>query len=189
MRSLRIAAAVGLLLAAGLADAACNDNILPNAVFENVVDTITLAAVDGTPVNRPSALDIATAPVPRAVRTDLLASWDFVFNIDTLGRALLIPSNMLHIAASSGLTISTTPFSQLLEAPHNGYNQDSATVVFPGVTVAIRSRLINCELGQLFYYGKLRVLDVNLVTRELKFEVLADINCGYRSLAPGHATR
>jgi len=190
MRFQHCAIVVGLITGAALAGSGCNDTVLPNALYDNRVDTLTLTAVDGTPVAKASALDIATPPAPRPMRTDLSTAWDFVFNIDTLGRALLIPSNALHLSNSSGLQLITnTSFSELRVAPGSGYNSDSATVVVPGYVVAIRSRLVNCELGTLFYYGKLRVLTVDLTARELTFEVLGDLNCGYRSLEPGHPTQ
>jgi hypothetical protein len=53
----------------------------------------------------------------------------------------------------------------------------------------VRSRLILCELGNVFYYGKLRILSIDTTKREIEFEALSDVNCGYRSLEPGRPKR
>lgn len=184
MRLHPFASSAGLLAALVLAGSACNDQILPNAVYPNVVDTLSLSAVTGTPVSSPSALLIGR-PQPSVERTDLSTTWDFVFDIDTLGRGLLTPSHALHLGASSGLLLTATPFDQVRDAPSNGYVIDSAAVIVPGAVFIARSRLIQCELGSLFYYAKLRILTVDLTARQATFEILGNVNCGYRSLQPG----
>jgi len=185
MRSHQLASIAGLLAATVLAGSACNDQILPNAVYPNFVDTLALSAVTGTPVTAPSALLIGR-PAPSAERTDISTSWDFVFDIDTLGRGLLIPSHALHLGASSGLLlVPASTFDDVRDAPSNGYVIDSASVVVPGAVFVARSRLIQCELGQLFYYAKLHILAVDLGARQVRFEILGNVNCGYRSLQPG----
>jgi hypothetical protein len=123
------------------------------------------------------------------VRTDLTTGFDFAFNIDTLGRAVLLAASVFNIVGSSGLQPTTTPFADLKVAPGGAYNTDSAVVVVPDQVVAVRSRLVTCELGSLFYYGKLRVLAVDLGLRRITFETLSNINCGYRSLEPGRPTQ
>ena len=185
MRSHHCLGIPALIAATLLAGSACNDQILPNAVYPNVVDTLTLAAVSGTPVTAPSAL-LIDRPAPSTARTDISTSWDFVFDIDTLGRGLLTPSHALHLGASSGLLlVASSTFEQVRDAPSDGYVIDSASVVVPGAVFIARSRQIQCELGSLFYYAKLRILTVNLTARELSFEILGNVNCGYRSLQPG----
>jgi hypothetical protein len=188
MRSIRRATVAALAAGVVAVGLACDNQILPNAVYDNVVDTVTLAAIDGTPVSSPSGYQMASYP-PLPVRTDFTAAWDFVFNLDSLGRALLIPAQALRVSSGAGLLVSTSTFAALVEAPTSGYNSDSATIVVPGFVVAIRSRIVSCEIGSLSYYGKLRVLNVDLVAREIKFEILSNLNCGYRSLEPGRPTR
>lgn len=184
----RFAAAVALLFGLGLAGAACSDSILPNAFFMNTVDTVTLAAVDGTPVTEPSGYDMTPSPVPQVVHTHLSTSFDFVFNIDTLGRALLISANALGLGGQNGLLPVTQTFEQLRFAPAAGYNIDSAEVITPGRVLAVRTRLFSCELGAIFFYGKLRVVSIDMTARTVTFEVLSNLNCGYRSLEPGRPT-
>jgi hypothetical protein len=191
MRSQRFLRGVALLAGLGWAGAACDDPLLPNAIFDNIVDTVTLSAVDGTPVASPSGYVLST-PFSHAVRTDLpppLSVFDFAFNIDTAGRAVLIPASALRLVAGAGLLEVTSSFDDLKDAPGSGYNTDSVTVVEPNDVIAIRSRVITCELGNIFYYGKLRVLTVDTTKREMQMEILSDINCGYRSLEPGRPSR
>jgi hypothetical protein len=184
MRSHHFTSIVGVIAVTVLAGSACTEQILPNAVYPNFVDTLVLSAVTGTPVTSPSALVIGR-PSPSVERTDISTAWDFVFDIDTLGRGLLTPSHALHLGASSGLLSTPLPFNDVRDAPSDGYVIDSASVVVPGAVFVARSRQIQCELGSLFFYAKLHVLTVDLIAREVRFEILGNVNCGYRSLQPG----
>jgi hypothetical protein len=184
MRRHFLASVAGLITAFVLVWSACNQQILPNAVYPNDTDTLMLSAVTGTPVTAPSALVIGR-PVPSVARTDISTAWDFVFDIDTLGRGILTPSHALHLGSSSGLILTPTPFEQIRDAPTNGYNVDSAQVVVPGAVLLARSRLITCELGQLFFYAKIHVIAVDLGSRQMRFEILGNVYCGYHSLQPG----
>jgi hypothetical protein len=47
---------------------------------------------------------------------------------------------------------------------------------------------VTCSAGfAAVYYAKLHVLEIDTTpnVRSMKFEILTDINCGYRGLAPG----
>lgn len=186
MRPHRCAAGCTLALGLALATSACDDSILPSAIYSNVVDTVSLYAIDGTPVASHSGYNIAGLS---SVRTDQTTAFDFVFNIDTLGRAVLIAASALHIPGSSGLQRATTAFDELRFAPGGTYNTDSAVAVVPGNVLAARSRLVTCGIGNLFYYAKVGVIAVDAGTRRITFEVLSNINCGYRSLEPGRPSQ
>lgn len=176
------------ILALGLAFGAlsCDDPILPSPIYPNAVDTASLAALEGTPVSARSAYDVGSKST---VRTDVTTAFDFIFNIDTLNRAVLIPSSAFQISGNAGLLPSTTPFADLRSAPNTTYTTDSAVVVLPGDVVVVRSRVTNCVVGVLPYYAKLRVIGVDAGARRITFEILANINCGYRSLEPGLPTQ
>ena len=58
------------------ASVACDDTGLVPAGFPNVVDTVTLYALQGTPISTPSAFDISSGA---AVRTDQGFPFDFAF--------------------------------------------------------------------------------------------------------------
>lgn len=175
-----------VVVALTIASAACDDSILPQATVANSVDSIELFALEGTDISQPSAYDMTRLT---SARTDLTTQWDFAFNIDSLGRPLLASAHALGLGGGGGLLESNVSFDDLRVAPSAGYITDSAVVVTPGMVLATRSRLINCELGTIFYYGKLRVIAIDMTARTIGFEVLSNINCGYISLEPGRPTR
>src|SRR5205814_8544395 len=89
--------AVLTLAVAGVAAlaAACSGTTgLPTAVFTNVVDTVSLFALDGTPITAPSAYLLQGKA---RVRTDQSASLDFAFNFDSLHRPVLLPTQRLGL--------------------------------------------------------------------------------------------
>src|SRR3982751_5883122 len=77
---------------------------LPSAFLSNVVDTVTLYALSGTPVNQPSGFLLYGG---HRVRTDLSSQLDFAFDIDTAGRAVLLPTAVLKLPKGSGFQISS----------------------------------------------------------------------------------
>ena len=70
-------AALGTLAALAALAACGNSTGLPPAHVVNVVDTVSLYALDGTPLTAPSAYDVETL---RTVRTDVTTAYDFIFN-------------------------------------------------------------------------------------------------------------
>lgn len=182
MRPYRLVAGYTVALGLALGAQSCDDPVLPSPIFSNAVDTVSLAALDGTPVSARSGYDVASKST---VRTDVTTAFDFVFNIDTLNRAVLIPASAFHISGNSGLLPTTTAFADLLSAPNATYIADSAVVVVPGDVLVVRSRVTNCVVGILPYYAKLGVIAVDAGARRITFQILANINCGYRSLEPG----
>ena len=187
MRPYRLAVATTVAAALAFGVPACSDSILPAPIYSNFVDTVSLYALDGTPVATQSGYNIVGR---NSVRTDLTSTFDFAFNFDTLGRAVLIPAPALRIGTTAGLqAVPTQTFETLTLAPGGTYVTDSAMVVVAGSLVVGRSRLVTCQpLGNLYHYAKIRVLQVDLNVRTVRFEILANINCGYRSLEPGRPT-
>ena len=167
---------------------ACSDSQLPEAINLNTVDTVTLYALDGTPVNTRSAYNI----VGRAsVRTDLSSNFDFAFNIDTAGRALLLPAGALEMGTEAGFQGTTgITFTELRLAPGGNYASGEGFPIIPGDVVAARSRFISCPaVGNLPYYAKIGVIAIDPNQRRITFEILTNANCGYRSLEPGRPTQ
>jgi hypothetical protein len=187
MRPYRLATACTLALALALGAPACSDSILPAPIYTNSVDTVSLYALDGTPVATQSGYSVVSRS---PVRTDLTSTFDFVFNFDTLGRAVLIPAPALHVGGSAGLqAVPTATFEGLRIAPGGLYITDREVVVVAGSLLVARSRLVTCNpLGNLYHYAKIGVIDVDLTAKRIRFAVLANINCGYRSLEPGRPT-
>ncbi|HXF95982.1 MAG TPA: hypothetical protein VNI61_07745 [Gemmatimonadales bacterium] len=165
--------------------AACDDPFaLPPAGIENVVDTVSLWAASGTPLHLPSAYLIEFR---QTIRTDQSANFDFAFDLDPAGRAVLSPTGALRLGRGSGIRVSEEPFDSITVAPGSGYQDTLAVVVDTGTVAVVRSRPVTCTFAGLavFYYAKLRVLAVDSAARRLDFEILANANCGYRSLEPG----
>lgn len=178
-----------LAVLAGLsAVAACSANQLAPATTTNVVDTVTMGALAGAPLQYPSAYDVT---VGQAVRTDQTSAWDFIYTIDSLGRHVLLP---LHAITGLGVTTGSNPgfiretqtFAQLTEAPTDTYLTTDTLVIAPGDVLAVRSR-VACYLS-VPQYAKLHVIDFNDVLKTVRLEVLSDTNCGYKNLQPGIPT-
>jgi hypothetical protein len=162
--------------------AACSDLNLPDAVFPNVVDTLTLSSIIDTPVNEPSAYSI---PDRRLVRTDLTSSFDFAYIRDG-SRNLLVPLDGFDLGGRSsnpGLQASTLDFGAIVDPPNNGYATTDSLALAVGDVVIARSR-VACFLG-VPQYAKLEVLSFDATRRTMTFRVVANTNCGYRSLALG----
>ena len=176
-----------LFVAALVAVAACGDNSLglPTARYNNVVDSVSLWALDGTPINTPSAYNILGIP-PAAVRTDLTTAFDFAFNITPAGQAVLLPTGALGLGKASGIVVSSTPFDSITLAPSTGYQDSTAVAVDSGTVAVVRSRPTStCVIGTVYYYAKLQVVRIDTIARRIDYNILVDLNCGYRGLEPG----
>jgi len=178
--------AVLTLAVAGVAAlaAACSGTTgLPTAVFTNVVDTVSLFALDGTPITAPSAYLLQGKA---RVRTDQSASLDFAFNFDSLHRPVLLPTQRLGLGALSSLQAGSAPFDAITLAPTGGWVFDSTFVLDSGRVVLVRSGATTCATGiTVSLYAKLEVLAVDSTARRVAFKILVDENCGYRGLEPG----
>ncbi|MGH7674615.1 MAG: hypothetical protein ACREMV_05025 [Gemmatimonadales bacterium] len=180
-----------LLAAAAAAVAAivgCGDDFqLPPATFPNVVQTASLFALDGTPIGLPSAFHIERRIV---VRTDQTPIFDFAYNVDTLGRSVLLPTDVVGLGRGSGIRLSSTPFDSIEVAPVGEYVDTLPVAVDVGTVALIRSRPVQCNFGAtLPYYAKLEVTAIDTAARRLDFKILTNINCGYRGLEPGFPKR
>ena len=171
---------------------ACGDPFgLPRAVIPNRVDTLSLYALSGTPVASPSGYRM---DFRQAVRIDQAPTFDFAFDIDTAGRAVLLPTGALHLGRLSGGQTSRTAFDSIRIAPDRNYQLDSALVVDVDTVAILHSRPTTCTYGLgAVYYAKLRVLALDTTSapngRRIDFEILVDTNCGYRGLEPGLPSR
>src|SRR6266487_3724704 len=189
MRPLPLLAAAAAA-AAGAAAAACGDpfGLLPPAIANVVDSAVSLYALTGTPPATPSGyrLDIHQAVLTQ--ESTPATPFDFAFDIDTAGRAVLLPSGALRLGRGAGVQISAAPFDSIRLAPGGGYQLDSAVVVDSGSVAILHSRPVTCNIGLsagYAYYAKLQVLRVDSAARRLDFQILVDQNCGYRGLEPG----
>ncbi|HEY8257872.1 MAG TPA: hypothetical protein VIG08_09465 [Gemmatimonadales bacterium] len=170
-----------MLLTLALA-AGCNDsNGLADPTNVNTVDTVTLGALEGTPIQTPSAFAVDLGPV----RTDQVTGFEFAYNVDSTGRRVFLPRKVLGLSSTSGaepgLQASSATFAAITVAPSNGYVTDSAVPVAVGQRWLVRSRVF-CTIG-VPQYAKLEILSFQ--DSSVTFQVLADNNCGYKGLEPG----
>jgi hypothetical protein len=187
MRPAGFLPALPLLLAAA-AVGACGDalSLLP-AASPNRVDTVTVWAANGTPVFRPSGYDIY---LRSPVRLDLVGSFDFVYAIDAGGGHVFLPLAVLAPTGRStgnpGFLATTTPFDSIAVAQQLGYTSNDTIPAAAGQVFYVRSAVNTslCSLG-IPFYGKLQVLGFDDVQRTVTFQILANVNCGYRGLEVG----
>ena len=166
--------------------AACNDaNSLPDPTAQNFVDTLTLGALEGTPIATPSGFGIQAGPV----RTDQSVDFEFAYNVRRLDNGtyqrVFLPRAALGIVgttANPGLQKREESFDDITEAPSNGYVSDSAVPIALGDRFIVRSRVVCSSLG-VPLYGKLEILAFQDST--VTFRTLIDENCGYKDLLPG----
>jgi hypothetical protein len=167
--------------------AACDDPFeLPAPTQANQLEAVSLWALNLTPVGLPSAYSI---PSRRPVRLDQSASFDFLFDIGPAGELLFYPTDAQGLTGNSGLQTLDVEFAALVLAPTTGYEDSSAVAVVVDDVVVARSRLDDCFIGDRPHYAKFRVVAADLTDRRVDLEILANPNCGYRSLEPGLPTR
>ncbi|HXV90553.1 MAG TPA: hypothetical protein VD707_04240 [Gemmatimonadales bacterium] len=168
--------------------AACGDDFtLPPANASNRVDTVAVYALTGTAVGAPSGYQLEFR---RVVRTDQTSLFDFAFDITTAGDPVFLPTGALGLGEGSGLQVSPEPFDSITLAPTSGYVYDTTAAAGAGAELLVQSRVTTCSYGgSASYYAKLRVLTVDMVARRADFEILVNINCGYRGLEPGLPTQ
>ncbi len=170
-----------VLLALALAAGCSDSNGLADPTINNFVDTLTLGALEGTPIQTPSAYAIDAG----AVRTDQTTNFEFAYNVEASGRRVFLPRKVLGFPSTSGanpgLQASAATFDDITVAPSNGYTVDSAVPIEIGQRWLVRSRVF-CTIG-VPQYAKLEILSFE--DSSVTFKVLADNNCGYKGLAPG----
>ena len=181
-----------VVLGVVLFSAGCDNTLaLPPATTANIIDTVTLHALQGTPINAASGFDVTLGLTARTDRQS--EGFDIAFDIDDEGRALIFTTGALGLSVKSGIQMADRAFGDIVIAPLEGYELDSALVVGVDSVFIVRSRpaSFGCAffLGQLPRYGKFQVLDVSLETRQITLENLVNVNCGYRSLEFGIPTR
>jgi hypothetical protein len=182
----RISAFVPFLLAGAFAGACSDANSLGDPTANSVVDTVTLGALQGTPISTPSGFNITNGPV----RTDASVDFEFAYNVRRLAdgsyQRVLLPRAALGLASANsadpGLQQRTEPFDGITRAGSNGYVTDSAVPIEKGQRLVVRSRVVCTTLG-VPLYGKIEILDFKDST--VTFQTLVDTNCGYKDLVPG----
>jgi hypothetical protein len=179
-----IAAALGLFVGV----AACGDLTRPKPQLENHTDTLTVSAINGTPVSAPAGLWLfGRIGVP----IDAGFNFDLGFDIDAQGAATMytvrVIAGGLATAHSVGLLRVQEGFDALSEAPKNGFVTDSSFAVTVGDVFAVVTTDPNACGFSLFsnqINAKIEVLAINPGDRTIKSRFTVNPNCGFVSLAP-----
>ncbi len=181
-----------VVLGAVLFSSGCDNSLtLPPASFPNFVDTVTLNALQGTPIDAPSGFNLVLGLTARTDRQN--EGFDIAFDIDEQNRALILTTGALGLSAQSAIQVSDRAFDDIMIAPLDDYEREVAITVEVGSVFIVRSQptSIGCVfyVGQLPRYGKFEVLSLDLQTRQITLKNLVNVNCGYRSLEMGIPTR
>ncbi|HEY9230448.1 MAG TPA: hypothetical protein VIP11_27600 [Gemmatimonadaceae bacterium] len=178
-------AAVAVLALAG----ACGDLTGVPASLSTLTDSGTVFALNGAPANAPTALHLFSGT---RLAADASFFFDIAFDIDATGNPVILPQRVVASGLASthsvGLQHVATEFSQLAEAPKNGFRADTALVTAVGRTVVIQSQDINaCSISVTgtTIVAKLVVLSVDRDARKMSIQYTVDPNCGFLSFLPG----
>jgi hypothetical protein len=176
-----------LMTCLALAAACDNPFALPRATTLNVVDTVSLYALNGTPPATPSGYLLQFRQV---VRVDQGGTFDFAVDVDTGGHPVLKPTGALRLGRNSGVRLDSLPFDSIKIAPDRGFQLDSAVRMDVGSVAIVHSRAVRCSFDiPAVYYAKLQILELDTLARRLRFQILVDTNCGYRGLERGVPSR
>ncbi len=161
----------------------CGDSIVGPPVPDEPGEA-TLADFRTGPLVEPSAFSWI---VLSTVRTDQSSQWDFAFALEADSTAQLFPRGaVLEQPSTAGLQIVPVSFENLTRAPPGGYITDEPVTVRVGDVLAAVSRR---QCGSLAFvrYGKLEILDIDLIRGRITFKQLANPNCENPNLVPGEA--
>ena len=178
------------LLAAVTTVWACDDPLKIRADQTNVNQFFTVSAISGTPMNAPVALNLTSKSI---TRLDGGFDFDIAFDLNAQGKIVILPLGLVGTPLGGahlvGLLRMAGAFDSLTAAPKDGYVFDSTFVVAPGAVLAIQSQVGVCAGSFTPYiFAKLVIDSVRVSTRTLYGRTLINLNCGFRSLAPGTPT-
>lgn len=181
-------AVVGAALSLLAALAACGSLTKPSAQTENGTDTVTVYAINGTPVDAPTGLWLFGQ---RAVVTSSAFNFDLAFDIDSIGQAKMYTvryiAGSLSPAHTVGLQKYNGTFEALTKAPTSGYIADSLYNANVGDVFIVQTSDPNACSFSIYsnvIYAKVEVLGIDPGTRAVRTRFTVDPNCGFLSLAP-----
>jgi hypothetical protein len=158
------------------------------AQTDNATDTVTVYAINGTPVDAPTGLWLFGQ---QAVVISSAYNFDLAFDIDPQGQATLYTVRYVAGALSAAHTVSLQRYSggfdALQKAPTGGYIADSLFTANVGDVFIVQTTDPNACSFSVYsnvIYGKVEVLGVDPVARAVKARFTVDPNCGFLSLAP-----
>jgi len=178
--------ATALSIFAGVS--ACGSLTRPKAQTENSTDTVTVFAINGTPVSAPAGLWLfGRQPVPVSAGF----GFDLAFDIDGQGQATMYTVRYVAGGLSGAHTVSLQryngAFDNLVKAPETGYVADSLFSTKVGDVFAISTSdpsACSFSIYSSVIYAKLEVLGVDPTARSVRTRFTVDPNCGFFSLIP-----
>jgi hypothetical protein len=184
----RALATLSLALAAAVAVTDCGSLTRPKAQTENSTDTVTVYALNNTPVAAPAGVWLFGR---EAVPISSSFTFDIVFDIDQQGQATLYTvrwvAGGLSGAHSVGLQKFNGSYDALDKAPTSGYIADSLYTAKVGDVFAIQTSdptACSFSVYSQVLYAKLEVLGIDPGTRTVRTRFTVDPNCGFFSLVP-----
>ena len=187
-RAPRPLALLAIALAIFGAASACGSLTGHKAQTENSTDTVTVYALNGTPVDAPAGLWLFGR---QAVVMNSTFLFDLAFDIDPQGAATMYTvryvAGALSPAHSVALQRVTGSFDALEKAPQNGYITDSLFTAKVGDVFAISTSdpsACSFSVYSNLIYAKLEVLGIDPGTRTVRTRFTVDPNCGFLSLIP-----
>jgi hypothetical protein len=180
------------LLVAGAATAVfsgCDDPTAIDAQFNNLERRGIVYAMNGTPISLPAAVAIRSG---LAVAVDANFAFDIAFDLDSTGAVKVLTqarvASQLVSVHRVGLHVSDLPFAEVLSAPNSGFTYDSLTTLPMGKTLVVDVIEGSCGFGSFLgpnIYAKITIDSVVPATRAIYMHVMANPNCGFRSLIAG----
>jgi hypothetical protein len=170
--------------------AACDDPFAPRATTSVRTDSFVVYSVSQTPVNVPAAFNIVFFT---PLRLEPTYGFDLAFDIDEVGKAVLIPVRLVGGAVTAGRRVGlqriTGVYEEMTRAPTAGYQYDSTLTLDTGEAALVELQTDVCQFqtSQLVY-AKLQIKTIDPVTRTIVFRITYDPNCGFRSFLPGVPT-
>ena len=172
------------LLIGAVALAGCDDPLGPS-VWNDTPFTVRLWSIDRVEhLTLPSAFDFYTQDRVSVEYPNQSMNWDFMLSDVGGGLALRPQGAYPDFNSRAGIAVITDrSFEEIDRAPGDGaYVTDAAVPVSEGDVLVVRSRLAPCFYGSGYFYGKLKVTEVDVEEGTLTFEVVANEICNDRSL-------
>jgi hypothetical protein len=160
----------------------------PGAQTDNATDTVTVYAINHTPVDAPTGLWLFGQ---QAVVITPGFGFDLAFDIDSTGQTKMYTVRYIAGGLSSAHTVSLQrykgTFVALGKAPTTGYVADSLYSVNTGDVIIVQTTDPNACAFSIYssvIYAKVQVLGIDPTARAIKTRFTVDPNCGFLSLAP-----
>ena len=170
----------------------CGDPTAITAQFNNLERRGIVYAMNGSPISLPAAVAIRSGT---AVAVDAGFAFDIAFDLDAAGVVTVYTqarvASQLVAVHRVGLQVSDKPFAEVLKAPGTGFVYDSVTTLAPGKTLLVDVIEQSCGFGSFLgpnIFAKVAIDSIVPATRAIYVHVMANPNCGFRSLAPGKPT-